>query len=332
MPEPIKAAAKAGHRRRQNGYTVTPGHPRAARPSSWPIVRKQLSRARTASVLVTSGTSGGLVLALLVHGQPRRRGHRLRSVLRHVSALHHAGRRQDGAHRHLSRFPHRRRPRSRPPSRRGPRRSSSTARQSDRRRLRRETLRDLAELADERNILLISDEVYRAFCYDGPFASPAEFNDDALVIDGFSKAYGMTGWRLGFCHGPRRLIEEMIKLQQFTFVCAPSIVQYAGRGGLGLRRHRPSSPTIKQKRDRLGRPGSRTVRVRRCRAGRSTCSRRPRGARAASSSPRRSSNNLLIIPGSTFSQRDTHFRISYAASDETIDRGIDILNRMARRA
>ncbi len=38
----------------------------------------------------------------------------------------------------------------------------------------------------------------------------------------------MTGWRLGFCHGPRRLIEEMIKLQQFTYVCAPSIVQHAG--------------------------------------------------------------------------------------------------------
>ena len=78
------------------------------------------------------------------------------------------------------------------------------------------------------NVLLISDEIYRAFCYDGPFASPAEFNEDVLVIDGFSKSYGMTGWRLGFAHGPRRLIEEMIKLQQFTFVCAPSIVQYAG--------------------------------------------------------------------------------------------------------
>ena len=49
-----------------------------------------------------------------------------------------------------------------------------------------------------------------------------------LVLDGFSKAYGMTGWRLGFAHGPRRLIEEMIKLQQFTFVCRPSIVQHAG--------------------------------------------------------------------------------------------------------
>ena len=71
-------------------------------------------------------------------------------------------------------------------------------------------------------MLLISDEVYRAFCYDAPFASPATWNEDVLVVDGFSKTHGMTGWRLGFAHGPSRLIQEMAKLQQFSFVCAPS--------------------------------------------------------------------------------------------------------------
>ena len=89
-------------------------------------------------------------------------------------------------------------------------------------------MRALAELCRERGILLISDEVYRAFCYDHPFASPATWNEDVLVVDGFSKAYGMTGWRLGYAHGPSRLIQEMAKLQQFSFVCAPSMAQYAG--------------------------------------------------------------------------------------------------------
>src|SRR5438046_1389332 len=56
----------------------------------------------------------------------------------------------------------------------------------------RECLRELALLAHEREILLLSDEVYRAFSYDAPFASPLEFNDDVLVFDGFSKTYGMT--------------------------------------------------------------------------------------------------------------------------------------------
>ena len=81
-------------------------------------------------------------------------------------------------------------------------------------------MRALAEFCRERGILLISDEVYRSFCYDHPFASPATWNEDVLVVDGFSKTYGMTGWRLGYAHGPSRLIQEMAKLQQFSFVCA----------------------------------------------------------------------------------------------------------------
>ena len=82
-------------------------------------------------------------------------------------------------------------------------------------------MRALAELCRRRDVLLISDEVYRAFCYDRPFATPATWNEDVLVVDGFSKSHGMTGWRLGYAHGPSRLIQEMAKLQQFSFVCAP---------------------------------------------------------------------------------------------------------------
>jgi aspartate/methionine/tyrosine aminotransferase len=192
----------------------------------------------------------------------------------------------------------------------------------------RESLRDLATLARERNILLISDEVYRAFCYDDPFASPLEFNDDTLVVDGFSKAYGMTGWRLGFAHGPRRLIEEMIKLQQFTYVCAPSIVQYAGVAACDY----DVSAIVadyRQKRDRLvaGLTDRYEIVV-------------PRGAfylfpkapwgSGSEFVAEAIRNNLLIIPGNVFSKRDTHFRISYAVNDQMLDRGIDILRRLAK--
>ena len=193
----------------------------------------------------------------------------------------------------------------------------------------RECLRDLANLARERGILLLSDEVYRAFCYDEPFASPLEFNDDTVVLDGFSKAYGMTGWRLGFCHGPRRLIDEMIKLQQFTYVCAPSIVQYGGVAAWDC----DISGFVadyKQKRDRLVRalndrfeivnPGGAFYLFPKAPWG--------TGSEFVAEAIR---NNLLIIPGCTFSRRDTHFRISYAASDDVLDRGIEILNRVAQR-
>ncbi len=92
----------------------------------------------------------------------------------------------------------------------------------------------LASLCRKQGVLLISDEVYRSFCYDGPFVTPASWNEDVLVVDGFSKSYGMTGWRLGFAHGPSRLIQEMAKLQQFSFVCAPSPLQKAVVGAFDL--------------------------------------------------------------------------------------------------
>ncbi len=61
-----------------------------------------------------------------------------------------------------------------------------------------EEMKALAELCHRRNVLLISDEVYRTFCYDHPFTSPARFNPDVFVADGFSKSHAMTGWRLGY--------------------------------------------------------------------------------------------------------------------------------------
>ena len=72
----------------------------------------------------------------------------------------------------------------------------------------------------------MSDEIYRAFCYDAAFTSPAEFNPQTLVLDGFSKSHAITGWRLGFAHGPAEIIEAMTKIQQFTFVCAPQPAQH----------------------------------------------------------------------------------------------------------
>ena len=90
-----------------------------------------------------------------------------------------------------------------------------------------EEIQQLSQLAADKNILLVSDEIYSEFCYDGPLISPTAFNDRTLVIDGFSKSHAMTGWRVGFVHGPSEVIETMIKLQQYSFVCAPQPAQWA---------------------------------------------------------------------------------------------------------
>jgi aspartate aminotransferase/aminotransferase len=193
----------------------------------------------------------------------------------------------------------------------------------------RDSLRDLALLARDRGVFLLSDEVYRAFCYDAPHVSPAEFNEDVMVFDGFSKAYGMTGWRLGFAHGPSRIIQEMIKLQHYSFVCAPSMVQHAGVvawdcdvSGIIADYRRKRNRLYDGLKDRfeLVQPGGAFYMFPRTPWG--------TGNEFVDEAIR---NNLLIVPGNAFSRRDTHFRLSYAAPDTAIERGIEILNRVARR-
>ena len=186
----------------------------------------------------------------------------------------------------------------------------------------------LAKLCRERDILLISDEVYRVFCFDGPFATPATWNDDVLVVDGFSKSHGMTGWRLGFAHGPARLIQEMAKLQQFSYVCAPSIVQKAGVVALdqdltaqvdAYRRKRDAVVAALDGLYEIPSPGGAFYAFPRAPWGTAT--------EFVAEAIRRT---LLIIPGNVFSRRDTHFRISYAVDDATLARGLEVLKGLAR--
>jgi aspartate aminotransferase/aminotransferase len=189
-------------------------------------------------------------------------------------------------------------------------------------------IRGLAQLAAERNILLVSDEIYRCYCYDAPFVSPAAFNDRTLVIDGFSKSHGMTGWRLGFVHGPGEIIDTMIKLQQYTFVCAPQPVQWAGAVAMDVPVGRHMED-YRRKRDLIYAGLSDLYDVVKPGGAFYIFPKAPHGS-GSEFVARAIENQLLIIPGNIFSRRDSHFRISYAASDETIGRGIDVLRRLAK--
>jgi aspartate aminotransferase/aminotransferase len=191
----------------------------------------------------------------------------------------------------------------------------------------RETQQAVAGLCRDRGILLLSDEIYRTFVYDAPAASPASFNPDVLVLEGFGKTYGMTGWRLGYAHGPRAVIQEMAKLQQNTFVCAPTPFQHAAVAALEVDMSRVVAD-YRRKRDRLAaglagrfefeKPGGAFYLFPRC----------PR-ANGTEFATRAVAENLLVIPGGVFSRQDTHVRISYAVPDAVLDRGIEVLNRLA---
>lgn len=94
----------------------------------------------------------------------------------------------------------------------------------------REDLEEIAEVVIEKDLLVLSDEIYAELTYGAEHVSIASLpgmRERTILINGFSKAYAMTGWRLGYAAGPAEIIEQMIKIHQFAIMCAPTNSQYA---------------------------------------------------------------------------------------------------------
>ncbi len=202
------------------------------------------------------------------------------------------------------------------------------------------TCQVVAAFCDKHNLLLLSDEIYDEFCFEkspchdgvNRCPSPARFSDHLLLLRGFSKTYGMTGWRLGWAAGPKAIIEQMTKLQPYSFVCAPSMAQMGGLEAMNVDMS-AQVEAYRLKRDLVTR--------RLAEAGYELTT--PGGAfyafpkvpqklglTATQFVERAVAQSLLIIPGNVFSSRDTHFRISYACDDATLNRGLDILATLAK--
>jgi len=95
---------------------------------------------------------------------------------------------------------------------------------------RYDDLESLCRFAGEHDLLILSDEIYAELTYEGVHVSLAalpEAKERTLLVSGFSKAFAMTGWRLGYLCGPAELIAAMVKIHQYTILCAPTISQYA---------------------------------------------------------------------------------------------------------
>lgn len=94
----------------------------------------------------------------------------------------------------------------------------------------REDLEDIAKVVIEKDLFVISDEIYSELTYQGNHVSIASLpgmKERTIVINGFSKSYAMTGWRLGYAAGPTNIIKQMIKVHQYVIMCAPTTSQYA---------------------------------------------------------------------------------------------------------
>jgi aspartate aminotransferase/aminotransferase len=189
-----------------------------------------------------------------------------------------------------------------------------------------EQIKALAKVAEEKDVLVITDEIYDKFCYDGECPSIANHYGKVLLLRGFSKSYAMAGWRLGYAATGECLkdvIEQMTKIQQYTFVCAPSPFQKAAIAALdydvsdlvaAYRKKRNLIYEGLKDKFEMVKPGGAFYAFIKAPAGGAT-----------KFVEKAIANNVLIIPGNVFSEKDTHFRISYATSDEKIKQGIKIL-------
>ena len=96
--------------------------------------------------------------------------------------------------------------------------------------MRREDLESIAQVLKDTNIIVLSDEIYSELTYSGRHVSFAQIEgmrERTVVINGFSKSFAMTGWRLGFIGGPEPIVSQLLKLHQYAIMCSPTVSQYA---------------------------------------------------------------------------------------------------------
>jgi aspartate aminotransferase/aminotransferase len=185
-------------------------------------------------------------------------------------------------------------------------------------------IREVAKVCKKNNLLIISDEIYDAFDYDRKFFSPALVYDKTIILSGFSKSHSITGWRVGYAYGPSEIIEAMNRLQQYTFVCAPSFVQYAMLSNV---ENLPQKEIAQYKKKREfvyeNLKDLYDLNI-------------PEGAfyafikipeKQKNFMEKLLKNKLLVVPGEVFSARKGYFRISFAVSDEELKKGIAILRK-----
>lgn len=327
VPDPIKQAAISAIRDGYNGYTVTHGIPE---------LRERISRSLAQefdwqpSVLVTSGVSGGLTLALMATVNP---GDEVIVPDPYFVSYPHLVELCGGTAVTVSLYDS---------FRLDPQRIADAL--TDRTKAimvnspgnptgtvyAAQDIEAVSRLARDRGLLLISDEIYNRLSYDGPASSPVQFApEQTLLLRGFGKTYGMTGWRMGFAAGPTDIIAAMAKLQQYTFVCAPHMAQ---RGCLAAFDTDMSRQIDAYRRNRdlavaeladdfefVTPSGGFFVFAK-------VPQRYESGERFMEAAL---AKNVLLIPGHAFSRRDTHFRISYAVDNERLRRGCSVLRGLA---
>lgn len=329
VPDPVKDAAIEAIRAGKNRYTLTAG---------LPLLRErilQLYKDRGTpmeAALIASGTSGGLFLCFLALLDP---GDEIMITDPYFVMYRHLPAFIGAVPKYIDTYPDFRL-----------RREALEAAWSPKCKMMvinspnnptgvvysEEELRMAARFAEEKGLIVLTDEIYEHHCYDGQMETIAHFTDPArtIILSGLSKNVAMTGWRLGWVAAPKALINSMSDIQQYSFVCAPSMAQEAAFAGLDYEMTEIRA-LFKKRRDviynGLVERGYEVA--------------KPGGAfYIFPKAPIESGeefvklaikNSLLVVPGNVFSTRNSHFRISFAASTEQLERGLEILEGLLQK-
>ena len=199
--------------------------------------------------------------------------------------------------------------------------------------LDRDRAEAIREFALEHDLVVLSDEIYEKILYDGTHHSLAALDgmrDRTVTINGFSKAYSMTGWRLGYLAAPESLMDPILRARQYTTTCAPSISQHAGVRALSGELHRPMVETFEARRDLVA---DRLASIPELRL-----PERPSGALYAFPAIQSDEDDrefvlsllreagVALVPGSVFGDAGAgHVRIAYSNSSDRIDEAFDRL-------
>ncbi|MGE3954617.1 MAG: pyridoxal phosphate-dependent aminotransferase [Parachlamydiales bacterium] len=187
----------------------------------------------------------------------------------------------------------------------------------------------IAMVAKEHDLWVIYDEIYETFLYEGTHLNMSTYYPKTITVGGLSKSHSMTGWRVGWAAGPKEVIQGMLRLQQYSFVCAPSIAQWGAVEAMGVAMDQQVA-AYKKKRDYMLQHLSGDYEIVKPQGAFYLFIKAPHGMGGEEFVMRALEHELILVPGKVFSSKDTHFRLSYAASDENLSRGVEILTKLAK--
>jgi len=187
----------------------------------------------------------------------------------------------------------------------------------------KEEVKAIAEIASDRGVTVISDEVYEHFLYEGEHVSPARFADDVITINAVSKTYSMTGWRLGYLGAKGDALDQLLKVHQYIQACASSISQAAALAALTGPQDcvKAMRDEFKVRRDILA-TGFKEMGVD-LKVPQGAFYLFPKAGNGDLAASSLANAGVIVVPGSAFGPGGKeHFRLSYTASRDKIEEAL----------